>query len=253
MSDNKNKKMQILLHSLGLDEDGKKQVYRNRFVAERSSSDWDVCNSLVEEGLMTLRNSQPSKGMDSFCVTDKGITAVLDYQKSINPDEIPLIYRETGRGFDVAEFKDYNDITCSLQASSLAIYEDPGTSAVWLGCDDLNPMVMWEDAEKLGIKTNATSGWIPYPIPSCVSVSSRMHLTRERVEWLVRALNGWLKTGKINQKVVENPGWSRLREHSEYTFSDWMSEAGCGDTQLGYNEWVEHNIEFQQDELRECL
>lgn len=41
---------------------------------------------------------------------------------------------KTERGFECIEFEDYNKEPCSLQASSLAIYRQPGTSAIWLGC-----------------------------------------------------------------------------------------------------------------------
>lgn len=45
----------------------------------------------------------------------------------------------TARGFELIEFKDHNGMGCDLQASSLALYERPGTSAVWLGrCDQPN-------------------------------------------------------------------------------------------------------------------
>jgi hypothetical protein len=64
----------------------------------------------------------------------------------------------TGHGFEIIEFKDRYDALCSLQASSLAEYKKPGTSAVWLG----------------------TEG------------SGRMHLDREQVAALIRHLQNWL-------------------------------------------------------------
>ena len=64
----------------------------------------------------------------------------------------------TERGFELVNFTDCNGNPCGLQASSLAIYEKPGTSAVWLGQDD-----------------------------------HRMHLNREQVAALVAALQSWLK------------------------------------------------------------
>jgi len=32
-------------------------------------------------------------------------------------------------------------------------------------------------------------------------------------------------------------------EHPTYTQEDWRSEVACGDTRLGYWEWVLHNVE----------
>ena len=39
----------------------------------------------------------------------------------------------TDRGFQIIRFQDRNEQKCSLQMSSLADFEKPGTSAVWLG------------------------------------------------------------------------------------------------------------------------
>jgi len=65
--------------------------------------------------------------------------------------------KKTCRGFEYIEFKDYNGDACSLQQSSLAIYELPGSSAIWLGID-----------------------------------SERMQLSREQVTALIKHLNSWL-------------------------------------------------------------
>lgn len=56
--------------------------------------------------------------------------------------------KRTQRGFDLLEFKDYNDHPCSLQASSLALYEQPGTSAVWFGSDDAAPKVLADQVRR---------------------------------------------------------------------------------------------------------
>jgi len=39
-------------------------------------------------------------------------------------------------GFPLIQFEDHYDHPCRLVASSLAVYEQPGTSAVWLGTAD---------------------------------------------------------------------------------------------------------------------
>ena len=40
----------------------------------------------------------------------------------------------TGRGFAVMGFSDFNDVTCTLQKSSLAT-----SDAIWLGCEKAGP------------------------------------------------------------------------------------------------------------------
>lgn len=107
----------------------------------------------------------------------------------------------TGRGFQVVKFKDRYGVGCSLQASSLADYEEPGTSAVWLGPDEPNPQIMASQAAGLGVKTDATSGWIPYPLPKEVLTTTRMHLDREQVAELIEALQSWLDTGHFEKSA----------------------------------------------------
>lgn len=81
--------------------------------------------------------------------------------------------------------------------SSLAEYEQPGTSAVWLGTDDASPKVLHGDAHRLGVETDATCGWVPYPIPEEVSLTTRMHLDRKQVAALITHLKKWLDEGKF--------------------------------------------------------
>jgi hypothetical protein len=42
----------------------------------------------------------------------------------------------TSRGFEIINFKDRYDKECSLQQSSLADFELPGSSAIWFGRGD---------------------------------------------------------------------------------------------------------------------
>lgn len=42
----------------------------------------------------------------------------------------------TNRGFEIIYFVDRNNKYCSLQQSSLADYEIPGSSAIWFGVGD---------------------------------------------------------------------------------------------------------------------
>jgi len=36
-------------------------------------------------------------------------------------------------------------------------------------------------------------------------------------------------------------------EHPDYPVEDWKYEVSNGDTALGYNEWVEHQIELNKE------
>ena len=99
---------------------------------------------------------------------------------------------KTGRGFDLIEFVDRYDCKCSLQESSLAT-----EAAIWFGCNDADPQIMASDAKRLGISTNADSGWIPYHIPSEVSLTTRMHLTQDQVKALLPYLERFAKTGSL--------------------------------------------------------
>lgn len=71
----------------------------------------------------------------------------------------------TARGFEIIEFKDRYEKPCSLQQSSLAVLDKPGTSAVWLGIPEY-----------------------------------RMHLDRGQVEALVNHLKSWLSKDTFEVK-----------------------------------------------------
>jgi hypothetical protein len=100
---------------------------------------------------------------------------------------------KTARGFEISEFQDRYDHKCSLQKSSLAT-ED----CIWFGIDDACPQLMAVDALRLGIPTNGkTNGWVSYPMPSQVILSTRMHLTQEQVLQLLPALVHFAQTGDL--------------------------------------------------------
>jgi hypothetical protein len=94
---------------------------------------------------------------------------------------------KTERGFSIIKFKDYYNANCSLQQSSIVLsdegFENPGTSAIWLGVDDADPKIMGKN------------GWENYYIPEEVLLTTRMHLNRDQVKDLVKHLNSWLKNG----------------------------------------------------------
>lgn len=85
----------------------------------------------------------------ALLITNKGIRMLSEIKT--NP-----------RGFEFIEFEDYNGQSCSLQQSSLALYEPPGTSAIWLGVGD-----------------------------------QRMHLSLEQTQALLSILETWVKEGSF--------------------------------------------------------
>jgi hypothetical protein len=70
----------------------------------------------------------------------------------------------TGRNFEIIRFRDRYDVECSLQQSSLAEFEPPGSSAVWLGVED-----------------------------------NRMHLDLEQVKSLMKVLSRWVESGSFRR------------------------------------------------------
>lgn len=88
----------------------------------------------------------------------------------------------TNRGFEYIEFTDDYGQKCSIQESSSV------TPRIWIGVNDANPRVMASDAEKLGIETDQTTGWIPFPIPDQVLLTTRMHLSKQGLRQLIDQL-----------------------------------------------------------------
>lgn len=117
----------------------------------------------------------------------------------------------TPRGFKVVEFEDAYGYECSLQQSSAVgddddAMENPGSSFVWLGIDNGKPQVMKSQAKALGLTLppGEVSGWMPYPIPEEVQISTRMHLNREQVKGLIERLQRWLETGEFELPSVSS-------------------------------------------------
>jgi hypothetical protein len=101
-------------------------------------------------------------------------------------------HSKTARGFDLIEFSDLYGVGCSVQASSLATDD-----AIWIGVDDADPKIHARQAGLFGITAEETSGWVPYPIPTVVSLTTRMHLNREQVASLLPVLQRFVDTGEI--------------------------------------------------------
>ncbi|MDD4352238.1 MAG: hypothetical protein PHU71_04665 [Candidatus Gracilibacteria bacterium] len=94
--------------------------------------------------------------------------------------------KKTQRGFDYIEFTDYYGEKCSIQKSSLG-----DKDAIWMGVDDANPQIMASKVVKNG------TGWVKYPLPDDVLLSTRMHLTKKQVKQLLPILIKFIETGEI--------------------------------------------------------
>ena len=111
----------------------------------------------------------------------------------------------THRGFEIVKLTDAYGIECSIQQSSECAdtedaYDRPRSSYLWVGVDDPEPKVMRSQAASVGLCVPAgeeVSGWMPYPIPPQVLLSTRMHLNKDQVSGLVKRLQAWLKTGSL--------------------------------------------------------
>lgn len=71
--------LHILQHSLGVDQYGRGQQYRNYFATGSGSDDYDHCVALVEQGLMVSRKSGLAPDMDLFHVTPDGKAYVAEH------------------------------------------------------------------------------------------------------------------------------------------------------------------------------
>jgi hypothetical protein len=83
---------------------------------------------------------------------------------------------DTIRNFEIIHFKDRYNTPCSLQQSSLADYQQPGSSAVWLGVD---------------LQTGKHDGMFD------AANQTRMHLDLKQVEKLIQTLQRWVTTGSF--------------------------------------------------------
>ncbi|WP_321354582.1 hypothetical protein [Pseudomonas extremaustralis] len=100
---------------------------------------------------------------------------------------------QTCRGFSLIEFEDLYGSKCSIQASSLA-----SEDAIWFGPDDAEPKILASQAAAHGVATTEDCGWVEYPIPEAVSLTTRMHLTRDQVEALLPILQRFVETGEVS-------------------------------------------------------
>lgn len=74
------KALHIMQHTIGVDQYGRGEQYRNHFATSEGSADFEVCNALTEQGLMAVRrNLDIAAGMDCFWLTDAGKQYVAEH------------------------------------------------------------------------------------------------------------------------------------------------------------------------------
>ncbi|AQH05550.1 hypothetical protein A9R05_41725 (plasmid) [Burkholderia sp. KK1] len=87
-------------------------------------------------------------------------------------------------------------VACS---SAIGNYDDsldrPGSSFLWIGVDQIKPLIMAKNALADGVVTKETTGWVPYPVPDAVLMNGDIHLNREQVRGLIDRLEHWLEHG----------------------------------------------------------
>jgi len=99
--------------------------------------------------------------------------------------------RKTQRGFTLTEFTDLYGAKCSIQESSIATEG----GAIWLGVDDPDPKILASKTPEGG------TGWVPYPIPDDVLLTTRMHLNTEMAKKLVVLLNYFIEEGFLPSDI----------------------------------------------------
>lgn len=100
--------------------------------------------------------------------------------------------KNTSRGFPIVEFKDFYGAKCSIQQSSIA-----DERCIWFGVDNANPKIMASQAKLHDIETHQDTGWVEYPIPKDVLLTTRMHLTQGQVKELLPILKAFASTGEL--------------------------------------------------------
>lgn len=116
----------------------------------------------------------------------------------------------TGRGFPRVAFLDEYGEECSIQESSRAVFEDDDGNVsdplgwIWLGIDDAKPQIMKSKAKALGLELppGEVSGWMPFPVPDDVLMTTRMHLNETQVRGLIARLTLWLETGSLSPNTL---------------------------------------------------
>lgn len=111
-----------------------------------------------------------------------------------------MIYTRTARGFALIHFQDYYGATIDIQKSSLATAD-----CIWFGPSSADPKIMASKAQAHGVETEEACGWVPFPIPDDVLLTTRAHLSREMVAELIPILQHFVDTGTLPVTNKEKP------------------------------------------------
>lgn len=103
-------------------------------------------------------------------------------QLGVEATDSGLEMEPTERGFGKYDFKDDHGEECSIQQSSVA-----DRSCIWLGLNDVTPMVM----------SKTQPGWEEVPMPEGAFIGTRMHLGIDEVKSILPTLIKFVKTGDI--------------------------------------------------------
>ncbi len=106
----------------------------------------------------------------------------------------PFHFGHTERGFPVITFQDRYNVECSIQRSSLAF-----ENAVWFGVDEPDPRILIPFRPGLPPEVR---GWMPYPLPENVHITTRMHITKEQMQALLPILTHFAQTGELPPLMV---------------------------------------------------
>jgi len=98
----------------------------------------------------------------------------------------------TDRGFGLLKSVDLYGAAFNVQESSIA-----SEKAIWLGVEDANPLVLAAHAQQLGVETNQTTGWVTYPVPDQVLLTTRMHLNQQMAAELIGVLQYFVDNGTL--------------------------------------------------------
>jgi len=129
--------------------------------------------------------------------------------------------RKSDRGFGISEFVDLKGTECSIQDSSLA-----SEAAIWLGVQSVNPHKMEGEVlvtVKPPIDPIPISGfpWLNHDI----LYNTRMHLTIEHVETLIKEFNVFLSTKSVEKRCFID----RYETKCSIQLTDGCIELGCDD------------------------
>lgn len=98
---------------------------------------------------------------------------------------------ETEKGFTYISFIDNSGNKCSISD------DESGNELIHFGIDEPKPKILARSAEKFGVKTDKTIGWIDYKLPIEVMVNTRMKLTVNQVRELLPILQRFAAKGEL--------------------------------------------------------